>query len=241
MKQIRTLGMVLVAVFAMSAVAASAAFASEGPTWVVGGSPLSGSKNITARQKTKFTLKAGSVITIECAQASSTGSITAPRKDTSTISFTECAVAGKSSSECTVNSPGEPHGTIDTAANTELVYIGSEKEAKEEKGKLGDDFSPVSGETFVTLTVEGPNCPNLSSGTNEVKGSVVAEVGAGEKVEGTLNFPSTTIKEAFSFESKGKVKKLKPALTVFGFIGCSQVGEEIVETEGKEAFGAIAN
>jgi hypothetical protein len=150
-------------------------------------------------------------------------------------------VEGESHKECTVHSPGEAVGTIATAAKTEVVYLGKEEEAKKEEGKLGDLFTPVSGETFVEIDIGGSGCPIFSKGEQEVKGSVIGEitpVATMAKI-GTEIFPSKAIKKAYKWESAGTVKEVKAELDVFGVIEAVQIGEAEVELESGEEWGVL--
>jgi hypothetical protein len=254
MRRMRLVGLALVAVFALTAVASSAAFAGEGPIWKVAGSKLESgiTKNITAAKKAgsaEFKFKAGTLITINCTGASSTGTIIGgePGTDTANIKFTGCTVEGHS--ECTVKSPKEgteevPVGEIRVKAKTELVYLSSTSATNEKVdasgvgSHLGDLFSPASGSTFVELVVGGNNCPSLTKGTNKVEGSVlsIVEPSEAEAASGTLNFPTSSIEKYWT--RNGGVKSHEASLKVFGFIGCTQSGEETVELESKENFGA---
>jgi hypothetical protein len=82
-----------------------------------------------------------------------------PGKDHGIILKRECTIEGKTETECHVNSPGEPAGSITYAVKSVLVYIGTKEEAKKEEGKLGDLLEPEEGTTFVTIEVAGTNCP----------------------------------------------------------------------------------
>jgi len=241
MRSIRLAGVAVLAVFAISAVTASAAFAT-GPVWKVAGTELKAgqTKAITAKQKTSFTLTAGSLITVLCDKATSSGEIIGgvPGTDKAKITFSECVVKGFEST-CHVNSPGEEAGTIFTEAKTELVYIGSSEQAEKLEGPIGDLFSPASGTTFVTLEVGGSSCPALTKGTNKVEGSVIAKVEPynTEAKSGTLNFPSSPVTTGYLW-SGGELIEDKPTLKVFGVVGCTQVGEELVELESGQEYGA---
>jgi hypothetical protein len=225
-----------------------AAPALAGPVWVVEGSELEAGKtsNTTARKASgsgNFKLKT-SLITIECKSATSTGTIIGgvPGTGTAKVKFTECFVKGKTEAECHVNSPGESVGTIVTEAKRELVYLGSETEAKKEEGELGLLFSPKSGETFVEIQVNGTKCPLFTKGGQEVKGNVIAEVApvnSEAKVE-RLIFPAPPITKAFRWIKAGEVEEVKASLKAFGIIGVELIGEAEVELEGKEQFGPLA-
>jgi hypothetical protein len=183
-----------------------------------------------------------SLITIECTSLDSPTSLVGgtPGKDHAIIIFKGCSVEGKTSTECHVNSPGEPVGTIATSAKTELVYIGTKEEAEKETGPLGDLFEPEeSGKPFVTLEVAGTKCPIFTEGTNKVEGSVVGEATPVETMgtEGMLKFPSPIIGKAFRWVKAGEVTEVKPSLKVFGFVNAEQIGLADVKLLSGEEWG----
>ena len=108
-------------------------------------------------------------------------------------------------------------GTIELKVKTELVYTGTEAQAKKEEAPVGDLFAPTSGKKFVLLAFEG-TCP--VSGEVAVEGTTVANVvpGANEEPveEGHLTFPNPAITTTYKWESKGKVKEQPDGLKVFG-------------------------
>jgi hypothetical protein len=189
-----------------------------------------------------FKLKT-SLITIECTSLHSHINLIGgtPAKDMATIEFTGCSVEGKTATECHVNSPGQPEGSITTSANTEVIYLGTEKEAEKEEGKLGDLFTPESGETFVELVVNGTKCPTFTKGEQEVKGSVIGEIKPVESMGkvGEQIFPTTSIAKGWQWTSAKKVKEVKASLKVFGVINAVQIGEAEVMLGTNEEWGVV--
>jgi len=245
MQRMRLVGLLIMAVCAISAVTASAAFAGSGPHWMVEGSKLEAGKSVNILSKNKsetFKLKVGSVITIVCKSANNTGTIIggSPGTDKVTVVFSECAVEGYSL--CTVHSPGKAGGSIEVVANTELIYLGTKEEAEKEEGKLGDRFTPPTGNIFVEIVTEG-TCPPLTKGTNKVEGSVIGEVTPvnTEKEKGTLTFPTPAIGKGWQWIKMGEVKEVKSSLKVFGILTAEEIGEESVELENHGIWGAFTS
>jgi alpha-D-ribose 1-methylphosphonate 5-triphosphate synthase subunit PhnG len=180
-----------------------------------------------------------SVITIVCKHMTSNIVLVGgtPAKDHATIHFLECEVEGHSG--CTVNSPGAANGLIQVAAKSEVIYLGAEAEAKKEEGKMGDLFSPESGETFVELVIGGTGCPLFTKGEQEVKGTVIGEIepiGTMGKT-GLQVFPPAAIKSGFRWLKSGSVEELKSSLKVFGVIEAIQSGEAEVMLNSNEEWG----
>jgi hypothetical protein len=191
-----------------------------------GSLPLHSGALILSLSLSTFTLKAGSLITIECKHEDDEGTIQGgvPGKNHELVTFLECSVNGHE--KCTVNSPEEPAGKIMVTAKTELVL---RKEGGIATNNLLDLFEPESGETFVRIvltSIEGSgHCPIFTEGETEVKGSVAAQLEPeveGAVSEGMLTFPTTPIKEVYRWtgESGGEnqFKKEKVSLKAFGII-----------------------
>ena len=183
LKRFRIVGLCLVAVFAMSAVAASSASAAKtGPHWWVceklTGGIFSNSECTTSgtgweskellageNRPIKFTsgvtkLKSGSDV-IECKKDKGTGELRGgwPGTDKATITFEECKVTKPIS--CEVKNAGGVFGTIAVSVNTELVYSGTKKQAEEEKPPLDVLFKTTKAKEklFVKLELKGTLCP----------------------------------------------------------------------------------
>jgi hypothetical protein len=216
---------------------------SSGPYWKREGAELALNEwqQFTAHQKGNFSLKSSNIAII-CKKMLDAGRLIGgtPGQDEGTITLSECEVEGHS--ECHVNSPGQSSGTIASKAKTELVYLGSKVEAEHEEGRLGDIFRPHSGETLIELDITGSGCPPFTKGEQEIKGSVIGEVEPVNTIakEGKQVFPTTAIKQAYEWESAGKVKEIAAGLKIFSIIAVTESGEAAVELEGKEEFGAFA-
>jgi hypothetical protein len=172
-------------------------------------------------------------LTIECTGAPANGMIIggAPGLDDLEIHFEGCKAVSHPS--CTVKSSGASSGTILFPAKGELVYIGTKKEAEEERGALGDRFTPRTGESFATVELLGSSCPLFTKGEREIKGSVIAEAYPVEKFASVekLIFPSTSIKEGYSWLKTGEVKAVTSAVGFLGVVEAKLTGEESAELE----------
>jgi len=183
---------------------------------------------------------ATSVITIECTTLNSPTILMGgtPATTHSAFTFTGCSV--KEHAKCTVNSPGEPNGTIATEARGELVYA-----KEEEDDELALILEPESGETFLTLDVgelEGSeNCPLFTKGEDEVEGSVAAEISpvATMTKVSYLKFPSEAIAPVYRWVGEGKFSEVTPSLKAFGVLGAKLVGEAEVSLENNEEWGVL--
>jgi hypothetical protein len=230
MKRSGMLGLALVAVLAMSTVAAASASAA-GPIWKVEGKSLSGSKAIKSKSTGNFVMKvtvSGFIdITLTCTKEQDTGTIDGgePGTDTAIIEYTGCSEGGY----CT---PAEP---IKTEVNTELVYLLSGG-----KKYIADLFTPKSGTVFVAF-----KCGGI---TQEVAGEVVGELlnsskskiekgNATEETEAAKGFVKFTGASSEEYEnSKGEVKKAE--LDWEGNPSTLQGEDEVVLTSG-EWYGAF--
>lgn len=157
MRHWKVFSLALVAVLALSAFAASLAQAAS-PEWYVNGSKLVGTETETSSGG-PFTLAVPARgLNIECKKETNTGSITAPRSDKATISFTECILVGAPT--CTVS-------VASTKAATELVLVG---------GNVYDNFKPETGTTFTTITIAGSGC--AAAGIYPVTGETCGKASA---------------------------------------------------------------
>jgi hypothetical protein len=245
MKRIRIVGLALLAVFAVSVVAASAAQAIEAPYFqkessggVVSRLKLGETRNFKSANIGNYTFALAGIV-IRCTSVKTkTGVLLGSEKGEPGTSneigeFTGCSVTGNGSGVCTgAKSVGEP--IITKPLKTELVYGVETK-------KTYTLFQPASGVEFAKLTFpEG--C------THEifiVSGKVAAEnlneareeIELGKKyvpqTKGFVRFPNLAIKKVV----KVKAGVAQPATTVemqaFG-ITAVLTGESSVELESKE-------
>jgi len=212
-----------VAVFALSAMAASAAQAVTAPYFTIGGTRLIAGQthNFDAKafNAEGFTLTSG-VIKITCTNLSIREGVLLgsnagqPGKDDEIAVFSNCTVAGNGTG-CTVAEP-----IVTNPLTSELV------ENEKNKNQLLEEFKPVTPPTFVTLLLSA-NC--TASGQVAVTGSVAAELltdpgeatielGQAAKEAGSwlVKFPTTTIKEVLLINSSGSFETVKMKLESFG-------------------------
>jgi hypothetical protein len=240
MLQAKQVLVVLFAVCAMGNVVASGAFAN--PSWDIEDHELEPGEtsNATGKSTSSFTFHSTS-ITITCTEASTTGTLTggAPGTGTAEVTFTGCAVEGKTESECHVNSPGKSVGTLFINAKTELLYIGSKEEAEKESGAIGAMFGPKEGETLATVNVNGTACPAFTKGEQKITGKVIGEGTPvdSESKTGKLNFPTTSIGTAFRLTESGKAEEVKAGLKVLGIVSVTLSGKLSVELTSGKQFG----
>jgi len=176
MKRIKITVGLLVALFVVGAVVATAAQAEEAPYWSIEGARLGAGETatFTARSEvgltetTPFVLKSpgGEKVTCEKQTLASNvrqliGSAAGnPGTSEEVIELRECKVEGNGTG-CTVNEPVKT-----TALKNELVYDNT-------KTFLEVLFKPVSGTLFETINFTGANCTFKET---KVKGSVDGEL-----------------------------------------------------------------
>lgn len=221
LKRFRIVGLCLVAVLAMSAVAATSALAEAGPHWRVAGAPLGATTETRAIKFTNngnTTLKSGEneIICKKAKEKAGAANQIIGGKvgtDKATILFEECKL--EKPTNCEVRNVGGPTwGTIEVPSNTELVYTGTEAQAKNHEGPVSVVFkTTVAGvKTFVKLQFQGGLlCGFVGEKTVEATGQergpwiagiagVVCElVGAfeTEALSHEINCPETAIKKFY--------------------------------------------
>src|ERR1700722_2476836 len=141
MKRTKIIGLALVAVCAMSAVASASASAHQ---FEHNGTAVTTSLATTSKSTSAFVLESGTV-KIECASQSATGTVEAGGKDkSSAISFKTCKLLAPTN--CKLSAAQETEILTVTTA-TELTEEGSPK-------ALVDKFTPSpSTEPFVTINI----------------------------------------------------------------------------------------
>jgi hypothetical protein len=183
MKITRILGLVLVAVFALSAVAAASASAAEpafyecakeaGGKYEKGCAKEGGKggyvlregigKNHTLKGKSgKAKLETPGVGAVECSSSKSTGTVTGPKNiNKIVVEYKGCTSNGK---KC--NSTGAKAGTIKTnTLKGEIGYIEGGKAAHE----VGADIKPESGTNLAEFECEGVKIETYGSVIGRVK------------------------------------------------------------------------
>ncbi len=235
LKRFKIVGLCLVAVFALSAMAAGTASANPPKWWrcVVGtpteSPPCPGStekqEELGSGVREKFTshiktgtvkeLKVPGVVTIVCTGETDEGYIEgkgAANPGTDMLVkkvFTGCTVKEKSG--CSVKSPGAASGTIELKSNISSVLEWAKSTGNEALDKLG-----TAGVEFVKLEFTGTGCPLITK--SEVKGEVLGKllpVGTYAK-EGELVFPCPAITRYWEGEPRVE-KGLTEVLNAFGF------------------------
>jgi hypothetical protein len=228
MKTFRALGVILGAIFVLSAVAATAAQAAEEPYYQVNGARLAAgeTREITVKAAKSFVLKNTiSKATVTCKENTvAKGSIIlgsakgSPGRSDEVVEFKECEVTNNGTG-CKVEEP-----IVTKKLVNKLVY------SKELAGIIDVLFTPETGKVFAELTFIGSGCktPNTT-----VEGNVAAEAlmkktsltfgtNGTEEPVGEVNFPSTSITEVFEDKTKVKV-----GLTAFGTAATLEGDSEI--------------
>src|ERR1700689_3183687 len=176
MRRIKPLMLALLAIFAFTAIVASAAqaAATEGPWWDVSGKRLGPNQTrpgLTSAEKPVILRSAVSKVRIECQSvkfgtgATINGSTGKNSSSGLGISeFSNCVGGGKEESLTTCKPEG---GTVTTLPTSTTVGY---SEANR-KGEILVLFTPVSGTVFSTIKFTGSNC---FAATTSVSGSVVA-------------------------------------------------------------------
>jgi len=175
---LKKLGVALLAVFVLGAIAANGAFAAfeeSGGTWIVGGSKLAEGTHeaITTESVGKLSLETevgGSPLDITWAKTTCVSCFIDNTAGTVATtmgvwSTTEVTVSQPAGGVCKVKG-----GEIKTKEMTTIVGMKS--------GSPTIDtvkFSPMEGTTFATVTIEGAECPAAFVGTFKLTGSQFAE------------------------------------------------------------------
>jgi hypothetical protein len=197
MKRTRLIGLALMAVFAMSAVAVSSASAAKnGPHWWVcekhagglfteslcktSGAGTFESKELLGGETRNLKFKSGitklktAAALIECKTDKGTGNIKGgwPGTNEGTIEFEGCT-AKSGTEECKVRSKGGTiEGKIIVAVHSELVYTGTKAQAEEEKVPLGILFKTTSATNKIFVELEFIGTPGVKCA--ELNGPVLA-------------------------------------------------------------------
>jgi hypothetical protein len=216
MKIARLVGVLLIAVFALSAVAASTAFAAE-PEFKV----LPSVKTFKTTSGAG-TLKAGSIATTTCAADSSGGEITGMTTVGKVkVTFTGCKISGNSK-VCTAKSVGAKEGEIVT--NTLKGSLGTTTTGTD----VGLLLEPETTKKFVTLAAT--SCAIETS----VEGGIIGEISP-------VNISSKTGKLSYTTSGGAQgIKKIIVAgnevetnLAAFGLVEVTE------ETSDLQEFGGL--
>lgn len=265
LNRVKHLLLAVLAVCALGAAAAGAAQAAGGPEWITANGVLpktTTSKNVSSVFKLKTTI---ALLTIECKKETDTGELIGgnPGTDTSTVTFEECAVAGKTVTTCGAATAGKGAGIVGPfKVKTLLGYPKGKAPNKEE---AYDQFFPTPSKTeFTSFELTGTACGSLKEDKVKVvatgtevpvttgpKCGVIAKVGkivagafvgtkSGETATaGGLDFPEPAIteEEVWNGTAFEVVKCGLKAETSSGNATAEEVGVALVETVPAEAFG----
>jgi len=240
MKRFRAIGVALLAVFAMGAIAA-AAQAENAPSFSVGGTRLIAGKTHNIQAKVfgahSFSLNTPALgVKITCTALSIEQGVILgsnpgePGKASQITSFTNCKlVEGNGAPNCELAVTS--HGTATTALKTNLLNV-RQVENVEAGGvgkKLLEEFSPaVPSAGFIVLNFTGTGCTTFQT---KVSGSTVAEVVLDNASEGNIElgqapqeitsslirFPASTIKEVWLISGGAGKKQTGIEQVAFGF------------------------
>jgi len=224
MTRIKTIGLALLAVFAFSAIAATAAQAEEAPYWSIEGTRLAAGKTfeILAKANGNQTLTASTGQVITCTAFSlKPGAVLLgsnagePGKSDETIKYTGCTVSGNGTS-CAVE-----NGTVETKPLTnELAYASNKK-------SLVVEFVPVTGKVLAEFKFTG----TCTLTTTKVTGVAVAGAFTDATTPVLLELP-TAVTPAESFLLKLTNTSTEKIWLIKGGTGTE------VETEEINSFGA---
>jgi hypothetical protein len=252
MRSVKLVVAAAIAIFVCAALEAAPAFAGGGhknPVWVkANGAVLKAGETIgiTAKAKTGSTqVLSGGGHVVNChavavlAGAKLEGG--EPGTDSETLSYSNCELEGRKTSECEVMNVGGTGGTIVTKAlKSKLAFGSAAKATAEESANNGTVtvFEAATGTVFVKLVFTGTNCGTVPSPTT-VKGGVVVtnEEGAAEPEIAFTHVLKATGATKYWVNNGGVVEeKTVTRLEAFG-VGATYLGE--VEVTGGEEFGVL--
>ena len=218
MRNLKVLGLALIAVFAFGVVAAGAAQANA-PRWTVTenseAKTLSATetREFTSKSTTGFTLGATGVASFTSPSCTASGTIRGSEKgqpgtnENVVLHCTEVKVEGNKN--CVVHSPGAAGGTVATEPlSSTLVWLSATS-----NDEVGDTFKPVNANNlFVTLEVE--KC--VLEGHYPVIGNFIAKVEpvTEHKIEGQLTAPVAQIHAYWNNETPTRAKQEDAGLTL---------------------------
>jgi len=253
MKRIRIVGLALLAVFALGAVASTVAQASEAPYYGVESKRLGAgeTKEVTLKQTAEYTLTAGTAV-ITCEKSGANNSIIIgsaagePGTSSGTVTYSGCTIANNGT--CAVGHSG--NGEILTEKlKDELVYDATSKESK----SVADEFTPETGKVLAKVTLSGAKCEPVEQGVLAVEGQAVAQVFGGKTAKevllalgvaptlaetGTIVFPKTKIGSIVLI--KAEKATLTPITLKFGANPATLVGESEVKLSSKQNWCVIS-
>jgi hypothetical protein len=214
MKIARLIGLMLVAVFAMSLVAgASSASALENPLFTTTGNSITGTSGTAVLTANSGTER------VTCEKSSSTGTITSSLlAGNILVHFLNCIESGSKGTNCTAKSVGAAEGLIITTTLHGILGIVLPS------GATGLLLLPVSGKRFVTLAATA--CALESTVTGSVAGTVTP---TGKKATtGKLTLAVSSGKQAItSIDLTHGLGNVEPALTAFSTTATEEIAAEL--------------
>jgi len=212
MKRFRLIGVALLAVFAFSVVAASAAQAEVAPSFTIGGTRLIAGRthNIDAKAIAPFVLT-GEGVKIECEHFGTEEGVLlgsnpeSPGKDNEIVVFSGCVnPPGSNGAECHLSNVAEGAETVTVLRTKPLKSEQVENVVNGTKGnQLLEEFFPASGSIFIELLFGGKCTVFAAKVSGQVTGeSLLDTPGRGtvelgqapqERTSWLLNFPAAPI------------------------------------------------
>ena len=247
MSRLRTLTLTLVAVFALGAVASSAALPTNGPYSNVAGKRLAAGEThaVKASAATAYVLKGtifGVTVTTKCTalKLNSGATIVGSNEGTAgsskeILEYSGCTVEGNGSGCAVEKNEVKTHEVSNT-----LAYSSSAR-----TGKLLTAFVPVSGSAFVTIKYTGSGCTTKEV---TVEGSAVAEdlnskgetieVGSHEAEETTGQLLNKPVNGTKYWTESAKVLTEHEAKLSFALFGAATIeGKSNTELGGSTKWG----
>ncbi len=247
MRSMKSIGVALVALFAMSTVLAVAAQGTEGPFWKVNGARLAAGQLalILASAKQPFTLRNPTAgVKIECSVLK--------LNEHSTLNGSSGANAGTSKevieySGCVGGEPAEGTANCKPVGGKVKTTLVTNTLGYSRDAKVGSLilvlFKPSVGSTFTTIVFEGTNC---FAAETALVGSIIGEArvnGKGievgsepaEELSGQVRF--TVGNKSILIEEKGTLKSFKSGLTAFLGSSTSLEGEALIDLVSGNKWG----
>jgi hypothetical protein len=213
MKRFRLIGVALLAVFAFSVVAASAAQAEVAPSFTIGGTRLIAGRthNIDAKAVEPFVLTGEGGVKIECEHFGTQEGVLLgsnpenPGKDNEVVIFSGCInPKGSNGANCHLSNEEGGAGEVTTLTTNPLKSEQVENVVNGTKGnQLLEEFFPASGSRFITLLFGGECTVFAAIVSGQVTGeSLLDTPGRGtvelgqapqERTSWLLNFPKVPI------------------------------------------------
>ena len=224
MKIARLAGLMLIAIFAMSLVAASAAMAE--PEFAQTGATISGTSGAGVLSANNGTEK------VECASDVSGGTVTSSTLvGNIVVHFLNCTSTGTGGSKCAVNSTGAASGLILTTTLHGILGLILPKPSSGTGVALL--LLPISGKRFVTLASN--TCTPETAVTGDVAGEVTPV--KSKQTTGKLIFKAVhpgSAKQAIEEFDPSTGGKVKPELVAFTTTASEETEEAVTFSSATE-------